>query len=52
MMIIIIITKFSGHYPVVERADKFENGCVDSAGAGDLTSLMVFYSVSQKIPPP
>jgi len=37
-----IITKFSGHHPMVERADKFENGYIGVRGVadGDLTSLV------------
>ena len=27
-----IITKFSGHHPMVERADMFENGCIGVRG--------------------
>jgi len=32
---------FSGHYPMVERADKFENAYTGVRG-GDLTSLMLY----------
>jgi len=28
----VIITKFSWHHPVVEGADKFENGCIGVHG--------------------
>jgi len=31
----IIITKFSGHPPMVERADKFENGYKGGSADGD-----------------
>ena len=33
------ITKFPGHHPMLERADKFENGYIGCAGS-DLSSLM------------
>jgi len=38
-----IMMKFSGLHPMVERANKFENGCIEVHGYSDLTFVVVSF---------